>query len=310
MENIENIPSIPEPSVSRGRFFSGHTFPLLGLSLLISVSILVGVLILFPATDGALGAFAADFRKWCFGADEDSDALVSEIMFFLDPLVLGLIIFIVWRRTILEAPRRAVILHSFISFAAVFAAAAFFALTFKPVTADSVHLKDLRTSLAGPAIRLTNQAGRPVSLADYRGRVVLITAFYTTCHNTCPLIINQIKKAVEAQKNSDDLTVMALTLDPEHDTVQTLAAASRSQNLPLPRYQLLTGDSGQVHDLLTTLSIGSRRNLETNAIDHANVILLTDRNGRIAFRLGLGPAQEKLLTEAVTLLLEEKRSMQ
>jgi len=40
-------------------------------------------------------------------------------------------------------------------------------------------------------------------------------------------------------------------------------------------------------------------------IDHANLFLLLDRNGKVAYRLGLGDRQERWLASALRILLQE-----
>ncbi|MBW2397516.1 MAG: hypothetical protein JRG95_25000 [Deltaproteobacteria bacterium] len=55
-----------------GRFFSGGAFPVFAISLLVCWEVfLIGVL-LVPPSPSALGAFAEDFRIWCFGYDPDT----------------------------------------------------------------------------------------------------------------------------------------------------------------------------------------------------------------------------------------------
>jgi protein SCO1 len=47
------------------------------------------------------------------------------------------------------------------------------------------------------------------------------------------------------------------------------------------------------------------RNAETGLIDHANLFLVIDRQGRVAYRFTLGDRQEQWLVSALRLLLAE-----
>src|SRR5690242_2411736 len=38
-----------------------------------------------------------------------------------------------------------------------------------------------------PLLQLEDENGRPTSLSDYRGRVVVLSPFLTLCHEVCPL---------------------------------------------------------------------------------------------------------------------------
>ena len=44
-----------------------------------------------------------------------------------------------------------------------------------------------------PPIELRNYLGQPVTLAQYRGRAVLVTFLYTNCPDVCPLITSNLR---------------------------------------------------------------------------------------------------------------------
>ena len=48
-----------------------------------------------------------------------------------------------------------------------------------------------------PPIRLTNNLGRPVTLNQYRGKVVLVTFLYVHCPDVCPLIAANLHTTLE-----------------------------------------------------------------------------------------------------------------
>jgi len=63
---------------------------------------------------------------------------------------------------------------------------------------------------------LTDQSGQPVSLQQYRGRVVLLAFLDSTCGATCVLIAQQIRGALD--ELSRPLTVLIVSVDPLADT--------------------------------------------------------------------------------------------
>jgi cytochrome oxidase Cu insertion factor (SCO1/SenC/PrrC family) len=71
-------------------------------------------------------------------------------------------------------------------------------------------------------------------------------------------------------------------------------------------YHLVTGDPAEVEPLLDRMQIARQRDPETGVISHANLFLLIDREGRIAYRLGLGERQQRWLTSALRVLLREE----
>ena len=55
----------------------------------------------------------------------------------------------------------------------------------------------LPAGVPAPGFTLTDQSGRAVSLAGYRGQVVLIAFLDSTCGPTCILIAQQIRGALD-----------------------------------------------------------------------------------------------------------------
>lgn len=135
-----------------------------------------------------------------------------------------------------------------------------------------------------------------------------MTAVYATCGFTCPMILAQLKRALASVPESklNGLRVVGVTLDPEHDTPEVLARLAKGQQVEAPLVNLVTGDSKVVNVVLDKLGVSRRRNEETGVIDHANLFILVDRAGRVAFRFTLGDLQEAWLKEAIDLLLSEE----
>ena len=67
-----------------------------------------------------------------------------------------------------------------------------------------------------PEFRLRDQDGKPVSMADYRGRTVVMTFIYATCEDTCPGQVQSIRGALD--RLGRDVPVLAVSVDPRNDT--------------------------------------------------------------------------------------------
>ena len=89
--------------------------------------------------------------------------------------------------------------------------------------------------------RLTDASGAPRSLADYRGKAVVMFFGYTQCPDVCPTTMVELKSVMAALgKDADRLQVLFVTLDPARDTPALLA-----QYVPAfdPRFVGLYGDA-------------------------------------------------------------------
>lgn len=100
---------------------------------------------------------------------------------------------------------------------------------------------------------LQDQDGKPVTLADARGEVVVMTFIYTTCWDLCPAEAATIMQA--AEKVGDGVTVYAVSVDPVGDTpkrVDDWLAVRKWQGGPM-RY--LTGTREQLAPVWEAYSI-------------------------------------------------------
>ena len=81
-----------------------------------------------------------------------------------------------------------------------------------------------------PDFALRNQDGKPIHLAQFHGKTLLITFIYTRCPlpNFCPLVTRNfaaIHKSLEADNQLAGKTqLLCVTFDPDHDTPAVLRA--------------------------------------------------------------------------------------
>ncbi len=294
-------------------FLSGSRFALMALSILLSMELLLLAMLLLPTAPQGLGAFAEEFRVWCFGYDAATGKLQMGyvVVLLAHPPVLGSVVFLVWYkplREMLRAPLRAL---PYLGSALAIVTVAAVLLVSLGSEASATELpfpaEALRLSQPAPEFELADQNGERVSLGDLRGRVAVVTGVYAGCPHTCPLIMAQAKRAIAALDPDQraGVSFVAITLSPERDDRAALAALAARENVQAPAYRFLTGQPAQVNALLDRLDIARRLNPRTGMIEHANLFLLYDRKGRLSYRLTLGERQERWLAQALRVLLAE-----
>ena len=87
-------------------------------------------------------------------------------------------------------------------------------------------------------IALTDQHGRVLDLASWRGKTVMLVPFLTLCTDICPLDTGnllQVQRALTADSVARDVQLVELSIDPGRDTPARLAA-----------YASLTGSSWEL----------------------------------------------------------------
>jgi protein SCO1/2 len=297
--------------------FTTWRFPAFLLAVVVFSKLLLLAILVLPAGEGAVFAFAADFKRWCFGWDPATGHLQPAYVAttFLEPLLLGGATVFVWWRPLRNTPiRRPARLAPWVG--AALAVVALVAVGFGAVArggrtedpSPAFPAEDLRTTRPAPALELVDHDGRPVTLEALRGRVVLVTAVYASCGLSCPMILAQAKRALGQLTDAEraELTVVAITLDPARDTPTVLAELARAQGVHAPLWRLATGAPARVEKTLDAWGFSRRRDPSTGVIEHANLFLLVDRAGRVAYTLTLGDLQERWLVDALRRLVAER----
>lgn len=294
--------------------FAGHRAPAFMLALVLLYKALLIAILLIPPSSSGLGAFAEEFKIWCFGYDPSTGRMQSAyvVVMLAEPLVLGGAVILLWGRgllgTLRRTPRALVPSVAAALTTVVIASAAFGSLRTRATAGElTFPAEELRTHFAPPKIVLESHDGKVVSLESLRGKVVLITGAYASCSAACPMIMAQTRRAMSAL-NPDEraqVVVLAVTLDPEHDDLARRAHIAKGLAMSTPQYNLLGGDPKEVNRVLDDLSIARQRDPETGVIDHVSVFVVVDKQGQLAYRFSLGERQEQWLTTALRMLSKE-----
>jgi protein SCO1/2 len=160
----------------------------------------------------------------------------------------------------------------------------------------------LRQGAPAPEFSLVDHHGRSISLAAFRGRPVVLTFAYASCHASCPLLIERLK-AIEARRPGAEVAFVVVSLDPERDTPATLGAAAAHWGLG-PRWHLLSGDPATVRSVLRAYRV-QWAPLPDGEIAHENIVVFVDQAGRLAFTYrGLAHPEERQAGDLDRLLAE------
>ena len=127
----------------------------------------------------------------------------------------------------------------------------------------------------------TSDYGKTIKLAQLRGRVQIVTLFFTSCQYACPILVHDMKK-IEAGLQTAGITnvgYLLVTMDTEGDTVDRLHTFRAQRNLN-DDWLLLRGESQDVLELGMLLGIKYKK--ETNGqFAHSNIITVLNKNGEI-----------------------------
>ncbi len=309
----DNPTGLPRGLREMYEFFSSWRFPVLMLAIMVSVEVFQLTMLVLPAADTGLGAFAEEFRTWCYGLNEETGKLEWGYvgMFLGQPAAMALVLGVIWKRQLLDVfrstPKKTIPYLAVAAFMVTTSLVSLVSLGAEGEAKLAFPAATLRMAKTPYPIALTNQEGNPVALEDLKGKVVVVTGVYATCAHTCPLIMAQLRRAVGKLKPEarEQVRVLAITLNPDHDKTPILKQASKRYQAPVPTYHFLGGDSAKVNKILDAYEIARKMNHDTKQIDHANLFIVVDKRGKLAYRLSLGGQQEQWLTDALRLLAKE-----
>jgi protein SCO1/2 len=163
------------------------------------------------------------------------------------------------------------------------AAAAAFAAT-RSAPASAFNGVAIPGAAAAPKFVLHDQAGRRISLAAERGKVVVVTFLYTRCHDVCPLIAANLNAALRGLgANRRNAAVLAVSVDPEGDTRAAVSAFVRRLHL-LPQFHYLIGSRDELERIWAAYGVVSLPK-GPGVVDHSALTVAVDRDGveRLAY---------------------------
>lgn len=183
-------------------------------------------------------------------------------------------------------------------------ATALFGCDEKPV----FHSLDV-TGIAGYAndFRMTDHNGTPRTMADFRGKVVVLFFGFTHCPDVCPTTLSDMRKVMERLGgDAKRVQVLFVTVDPARDTQALL-----SKYVPAfhPSFLGLHGDSAATQKMASDFKILYKlregQTPETYTVDHTAASLVFDPAGRLRLFVGYGMEPDKILAD-IQLLLKGK----
>ena len=120
---------------------------------------------------------------------------------------------------------------------------------------------------------LHDEDGRPVRLQAMRGTPVVVTFLYTTCRDTCPLTVDQIRGALD--ELGHDVPVVAVSVDPRSDTPQAAKRFSVRRQMT-GRMRWVLGSEAQLARLWKAYGVQP----QSDRIEHSASTVVLDGGGR------------------------------
>lgn len=162
---------------------------------------------------------------------------------------------------------------------------------------------------AGPAVKageagaqrtfsLVDHHGRPITDDTFRGEWLIVFFGFTHCPDFCPTTLFQLNKTLEElEARAENVRVLFITVDPERDTPEMLAAYLR----PLgPKFIGATGSTQQIEAATRAFRTYSRKQPASTdgsySVDHSTQLYVVDPDGLLSRQLSSQATPDQLAT--------------
>jgi len=142
---------------------------------------------------------------------------------------------------------------------------------------------------AAPDFTLTSQDGKPVSLHDFRGKVVAIAFIYTSCTDVCPMLTANMTSVEEklGPAFGSKVDFISITVDPDRDTPGVLKEYANNFGADPKGWVFLTGEAEAVRQVGLKYGVVSKKTADGD-VDHNLLTSLVDDRGNLRVQY-LGP---------------------
>ena len=166
---------------------------------------------------------------------------------------------------------------------------------------------DVTGTSFGRDFQLVDHNGKPRTLADYRGKAVVMFFGYTQCPDVCPTTLAELAETMKRLgADADRVQVLFVTVDPERDTPDLL-----SKYVPAfdPRFMGLYGDADATARTAKEFKIIYQKQPGqtpgTYTMDHSAGTFIFDPNGKLRVYVGYGQGADVFAHDLTELLRKE-----
>ncbi len=172
--------------------------------------------------------------------------------------------------------------------------------------APKFKASDVTGASFGRDFALTDHAGKKRSLADYRGKAVVVFFGFTQCPDVCPTTLADLAETMRRLgADAERIAVLFVTVDPERDTSELLAKYVPAFD---PRFVGLSGDAAAIERTAKEFKVLYQKQPGkapgSYSMDHSAGSFVFDPQGRLRLYVSYGQGPD-VFTHDLRALLDE-----
>lgn len=130
--------------------------------------------------------------------------------------------------------------------------------------------------------RFTDSAGKGITLHDLKGKPLVLSLIYTSCHQTCPMTTRHLSSVVEKARTTlghDKFSVAILGFDSQFDSPQAMKHFAKKQGIEDANWYLLSADDKTIKAF--TKELGFLFFTSPNGFDHMVQATIIDAESKV-----------------------------
>ena len=126
--------------------------------------------------------------------------------------------------------------------------------------------------------RLIDTQGQVFDSARLDNKVWVTAFFFTTCSGICPIMTKNLRSLQDMYRSYPDVEFVSISVNPEQDTPEALAAYAQKYTADTTHWHFLTGSR---EDITRIAVHGFKVGSIDQPVFHSAYFILIDRRGRI-----------------------------
>ncbi|ARO86610.1 SCO family protein [Nitrosospira lacus] len=163
---------------------------------------------------------------------------------------------------------------------------------------------DITGAEFGKDFKLTDHMGKSRTLADFKGKAVVLFFGYTHCPDICPTTMGEVAAALQKLgKDATRVQVLFVTVDPERDTPERLAQYLSAFG---PAFLGLHGDPQSTKNIASEFKVVYQKQMGNSpnhhTMDHSSGTYIFDPKGKLRLYISNGAGRDVFAHDIVELL--------
>lgn len=130
--------------------------------------------------------------------------------------------------------------------------------------------------------KFINQDKKPVDITQYRGKPLVISLIYTSCHHICPTLTNHLAGIVDIAREAlgeESFSVITVGFDTAADSPERMRLYARERNINISEWDFLSTDKDTIEAFSNDLGFIFFKSAK--GFDHLSQTTLLDADGKV-----------------------------